>query len=171
MFDRLLKLGTAALVAGCGDGPATQAGGYRSPAAWSSFIHATAEGPLLLEVHGDPFHLPPDEFRRAVAAAMTGAIPARPFQFTLSPEQAAHPRFRVVVAFDPPPGLDAAALCAGQAATAAKASDRVSLLAAFCQGDAVLASVAGWVAKVAGPEDARFRRLMGQAVRDLMGEP
>jgi hypothetical protein len=174
MIKRLLSLGAAALAAlatACEDGPATVAGTWRSPAAWSSLVYATTQGPLLLEVLGDPFRLPAAEFRRTVADAMSRQTPGRPFAFTTRAEDAPHATFRVVVAFNPAPDLDPRKLCGGPVAIMSGGGDRVTLLAAFCEGETMLASVSGWVAKAADAEDRRFRQLLGQTVRDLFGPP
>jgi len=172
MLKRLFSLGAAALAAmtsGCGDGPATMAGTWRSPAAWSSMIYATSSGPMLVEIHGDPFGGNAAEFRALVASAMTNQIIGRPTAFTIEPEVAPQPRFRVVLAFNAPDSADANLLCAGQVAIAAMPSEKVTVLGAFCDGATLLASVRGWVAKVEGPQDKRFRQLMGQVVRDMFG--
>ncbi|TAN57044.1 MAG: hypothetical protein EPN20_17740 [Magnetospirillum sp.] len=176
MIKRLLSFGAAALatlVGGCGDGPSTVAGGYRSPATWSSFVYATSPGPLLLEVVGDPFGAGSGTLGRTIAATMAAAIPARPF--TLTTETAAAPRsnFRVVLVLGGDPSLDERAICAGRGkAEAAKieAGGRVDLIATFCDGEALLSSVRGWVAKIDGADDRRFHRLLGQVARELMGE-
>ena len=175
-MKKLLSLGAAALAAlvgGCGDGPSTVPGGYRNAATWSTFFAATSSGPLLLEVHGNPFGGPAADLRARVAAAMSAAIPARPFTMTADAQAAPAPKVRVVVALGAPPSLDATELCAGTAVTAATKTDggRVELLAAFCDGGALLSSVRGWVAKVDGPDDARFTRLLGQVMRELAGDP
>ncbi len=175
MIKRLLVMGAAALAAlagGCGDGPSTVAGGYRSAAAWSSFVHATASGPLLLDVHGDPFGVGAGEVARTVAEAMSGAIPARPHVMTIRRDEAPRPAFRVVVMLGAPAGLDVGDLCAGRIPDAAGGTGgRIDLMAAFCDGETPLSSVRGWVARVDGPGDRRFRLLLAQAMRELMGEP
>ena len=175
MMRKILSLGAAALaalVSGCGDGPSTVPGGYRSAATWSTFFSATASGPMLLEVHGDPFGSFADDLRERIAGAMAGAIPSRPFTLTLDPGAAGNPKVRVVVALGAPPSLDAAELCAGRIPAAAPAAaGRVELLAALCDGGALLSSVRGWVGKVDGAGDARFARLLGQVMRELAGDP
>lgn len=175
-MKKLLSLGAAALAAlvgGCGDGPSTVPGGYRSPATWSTFFAATSHGPLLLELHGDPFGTPAAELRTRVAKAMSAAIPARPFAMTTDAQAASLPKVKVVVALGVPPGLDAAELCAGRAMTATARADgaRIDVLAAFCHGDVTMSWVRGWVAKVEGPDDSRFTRLLGQMMRELAGDP
>jgi hypothetical protein len=183
MMKKLLSLGAAALAAlvgGCGDGPSTVPGGYRSAATWSTFFAATASGPLLLDLRGNPFGGSGDGLRTRVIEAMSTAIPARPFRLTADPGAAASPGVRVVVALGAPPSLDAAELCAGREPPAAgpvagpvagSSPGRVELLAAFCDGGALLSSVRGWVARVDGPGDARFARLLGQVMRELAGDP
>lgn len=172
MLKRLLSLGAAALAAlgsGCGDGPATLAGTWRSAATWSSMIYATSTGPLLVEVHGAPFALPAAEFRTQIAAAMTNHVFGRPTAFTADPQQAPHPRYRVVLAFNPAMDTDPRALCDGRVATAATPQERITVQGAFCDGATLLASISGWVAKVSGPDDRRFSQLMAQLTRELFG--
>jgi hypothetical protein len=177
MIRRLLTFGTtalAALVGGCGDGPSTVPGGYRSAATWSSFIHASAKGPLLLEIKGDPFAVGRDALTAVIAGSMEAAIPARPFSLTIDPAQAPHPTFRVVVALGPPKSLAESDICAGAAWTPAPPvgnGGRIEVIATFCDGTALLSSVRGWVARVEGIGDRRLRHLLGQMVRELMGDP
>lgn len=174
MLKRLVSLGAAALtalVSGCGDGPATVAGTWRSAAAWSSMIYATSSGPMLVQVHGVPFNQDSAEFRHQLAQAMTNQIMGRPTAFTVDPMAAPQPRYRVVLAFNAPDNTDAKQLCDGAVATAAAPSERLTVLGAFCDGGTLLASVKGWVAKVDNADDKRFRQLMGQVVRDLFGNP
>lgn len=174
MLKRLASLGAAvmaAMVSGCGDGPATVAGGWRSPATWSSMVYASSAGPLLVEVHGDPFGLNAAEFRRHLAGLMTNKVFGRPTAFTADPSAAPQPRYRVVLAFNPPDDTDTRQLCSGSVATAAKPGERVTVLGAFCEGPALLASIKGWVARVDGADDKRFRQLMEQMVRELFGSP
>lgn len=175
MWKRLMQVGAAALAAlgsGCGDGPATVAGSWRSPAAWSSMVYATKDGPMLVEVHGTPFDMPAASFRQDVAAAMTGGVFGRPTAFTADRDQAPQPRFRVVLAFNAPDTTDARDLCAGQVATAAAIRpERITVHGAFCDGTTLLASIRGWVAKVEGADDKRFRQLLNQLTRELFGTP
>ncbi|MGE5505726.1 MAG: hypothetical protein ACM31L_15000 [Actinomycetota bacterium] len=174
MLKRLLSLGAAAaaaLVGGC-DGPVTIAGTWRSPAAASSLVYATTGGPLWVDVHGSPFGAAAPEFRAKVVEAMSGQTPSRPFGLTAVREQAVHPDFRVAVAFGPPADLDPKLLCTGgPVPTTPPGAERITLLAAFCGGEDVLAWVRGRVDKATGPDDKRFRSLLAQAARDLFAGP
>ncbi len=178
MMKRLLSLGAAALatlVGGCGDGPSTVPGGTRSPAAWSSFIYATSPGPLLLEVRGASLDTAsPARLARAIAEALAAGIPARPFTLTTNAAAAAKPNFRIVVVVGAAPNLDERAICAGRATMETariEAAGRIDLIATFCDGESLLSSVRGWVAKIDGVDDRRFRLLINQIARELMGEP
>lgn len=176
MMKRLFSLGAAALaalVSGCGDGPATVPSGVRSAATWSSMVNATKGGPMLLVVHGDPFGLGAEDQGRRAAAAMSGAIPGRPFAFTTLPQAAARQDIRVVVALGVVEGTDPRKLCSGAPPLSGPpaAGGRLDVVAAFCDGDGMLSGVRGWVAKVKDADDRRFHHLLGQVVRDLMGEP
>lgn len=177
MIKRFLSLGAAALatlVGGCGDGPSTVPGGYRSPATWSSFIYATTSGALLLDVRGDPFGAGPATLETIVAESMAAALPGRPFAMTVNPAQAPRPAFRVVVVLGAAKDLDERDICAGRvpASTLPLAGGgRVDVVATFCDGQSLLSSSRGWVARIEGVGDQRFRQLLGQMARDLMGEP
>jgi hypothetical protein len=163
----------AGLVGACGDGPSTVPGGYRSAAAWSSFVYATADGPLLLELRGDPFGSNRAALGKAVADGLAAGIPARPFRLTTDASSARHPQFRLVMVLGAAPDLDPADICKGRVRHAAAPVDggRLGVLAAFCDGETLLSSVQGWVGKVSDEGDPRFRQLMGQVARDLMGGP
>jgi len=174
MLKRIFALGAAALsslTAGCGDGPATVSGTWRSPSTWSSLIYATSNGPLLVEVHGSPFGEPAASFRAAMAEAMTNRVFGRPTAFTANPEEAPHPRYRVVLAFNPAADADPRAMCRGTVPVAAAPSERITVRGVFCDGGTMLASVSGWVAKVTGRDDPRFLKLMEQLTRELFGSP
>lgn len=169
MLKRILSLGAAVLAgltAACEDGPATMAGTWRSPAAWSTMIYAASDGPILVEVHGKPFT--DSDFPAKVAQSLSRQVIGRVVLFTPDRAQAPRPDIRLVLAFNPPETLDSKELCTGDAIpTAADRRDKVTVLAAFCQGDSQLASARGWVGKVEGPDDKRFRQMMGQLAREL----
>ena len=70
--------------------------------------------------------------------------------------------------------LDPGALCSGGALPPPLPlgrDGRVDLTASFCDGQAPLSSVQGWVARIEGIGDKRFRQLLGQMARDLVGSP
>lgn len=176
-MKRLLSLGAAALatiVAGCRDGAVTQPGGWRSAAAWSALVHASADGPVWLRVEGAPFGDggAKPELAMAVASAMSNRLVGRRVGLTARREEAPRPEFRVLLVFNPPPNLSAAQLCDGKVAFAPPTqAGRVTVLAAFCDAGGLLASASGRVGAVTGIDDQRFRDWLGQLTRDLFGGP
>ncbi|CAA7623367.1 hypothetical protein [Magnetospirillum sp. UT-4] len=172
MLKRLLSLGAAAIAAvasACEEGPASVAGGWRSPATWSTMVHASASGPMLVEVRGDPFGLGREDLAAAAAQAMTNQIIGRALAFTADRDAAPKPQYRVVLAFGPAPDASPDQLCDGSVATARESGEKITVLAVFCDRGQRLASVTGWVARVEGVADKRFRQLLGQMVRELFG--
>ncbi|MBF0324040.1 MAG: hypothetical protein HQL42_03115 [Alphaproteobacteria bacterium] len=174
MLKRLLSLGAAAVasvVAACEEGPATVSGTWRSPATWSTMVYASSAGPMLVEVLGQPFaNLSPESLSGHVADSMTGQLIGRPITFTADQAQAPRPQFRVILAFNAADTTDPKSLCAGKVVLGAPA-EKITLIASFCDDGQMLASVKGWVARIDGPTDSRFRRLIGQVTRELFGNP
>lgn len=171
MLKRFFALGAAVLttlVSACEDGPRTQSGGWRSAAVWSSMVYASANGPIFLEVHGEPF-APMALSAMDVAMGMSDKLVGRKLAFTPVRASALRPEFKVVLAFNPPANADPRDLCEGAIATAAQPGEQITVLAVFCDKSGILSSVQGWVSKVSGPDDPRFRRLLGQVTRDLIG--
>jgi hypothetical protein len=174
MLKRLLSLGAAAIasvVAACEEGPATVSGTWRSPATWSTMVYASSAGPMLVEVLGQPFPgLAADSLSGQIAEAMTGQLIGRPITFTAARDLAARPQYRVVLAFNAADTTDPRAVCAGKVAPG-PAAEKITIIASFCDDGQMLASVKGWIARVDGPADSRFRRLIGQITRELFGSP
>lgn len=174
MLKRLLSLGAAAItsvVAACEEGPATVSGTWRSPATWSTMVYASSTGPMLVEVLGQPFaNLSTESLSSQIADAMTGQLIGRPITFTAIRDQAPRPQYRVVLAFNAADATDPRSVCAGKV-TVGPAAEKITIIASFCDDGQMLASVKGWIARVDGPADARFRRLMGQITRELFGSP
>lgn len=175
-FRRLLGMGAALLggiVGGCDDGPATAPSGLRSPAAWSSMVHAGKAGPILVEVRGTPFRTSAEAFVKQVAAAMEGAVAQRVFRFTADPAAAKEPHLRTVVLFAPERIVDETAACAGLMPppfAEGELAETIHLLAAFCSKDRPLAAATGWVRKVGDAGDPRFVALVQQTTRELFRE-
>lgn len=161
----------ALLLAGCG-GPVTVPSFEPSRVGWSSMVYAASRGPILIEVQGNPFGLPPPALAATVAGAMRGAVVGHPVGFTADPGQATAPNFRVVVVLQPSPGLDEDDVCAGRPAfLAGVPPGQVAAFGAFCNGGRALTYTRGSVQGVGGAGDPRFLALMNQVARDLFRQP
>jgi hypothetical protein len=164
----LLSLLSALGLSSCGDGPVTQQSYIRPSGTWSDFQYAGAEGPILVEIRGEPFKGGQGLLEQQVLAALEGAHPERPTRYTQDAALAAHPNYRVTMMFDPPKTLMGRQLCAGETvASVPNEQGKVNVLMAFCQKDVMLAESWGWVKKVEGPNDPRLGRLIHFAVRHL----
>lgn len=170
----MISAAIAGLVSACDNGPQVTAPSVRSAVTWSSMTYASKDGPIRVEVHGNPFSLSQDRFADLVASAMSNAVHGRIVHFTSETQKAPQPQFRVVAVFDPAPSLDPRSVCAGEpvlrlADTAPNSDRRIGLLMIFCHKGDVLSSLTGWVAKITGPEDPRFAQLLSIATRELFG--
>ncbi|WP_142846860.1 hypothetical protein [Telmatospirillum sp. J64-1] len=170
MFKRLVAAAAALLPTAC-DGPVTNPGAARSPAAYSHFEYVAGHGPMLLEVHNAPFG-GGAEREDWIFRNFAGAVGPRRITFTRDVEQAVSaPDLRAILVFFPATDASPAQLCEGRIRTQPQSQpDRVDAMAVFCSRDQVLSHVSGWVRNLQGPEDRRLRDFLGQMRRDLFDE-
>ena len=150
--------------------PASTVTYKHGPQVWDFFWFAVKDGPILVEVDGNPFHIDAPALAERVAAAMQSAF-SEPFvKFTASAQRAAHPDHRMIWTLHPAPGYDPNAVCGDHRPAAAPVTgDRLEMRAAFCQGGRLLAAVHGWMpAAKAGPDSPTWRRLVAQMARQLV---
>lgn len=169
LFTAVAGLATAA-VAACGEAPQVTTRYMDPTGTWDEMTAAAARGPILAAVLHQPFpDRPDDAVTTAVLERMARAVTAYDgLRFTLFPADAGHPDYRVIVAFNPPPGFVARKLCEGQVPPVER-GDRIHVLAVFCEARrGVLAEVRG---SVGGddltPEDERFGQLLSLTARAL----
>ena len=125
------------------------------------------EGPLYLEIDGDPFATG-EALGPVVTTAMEKALQRRVLHLTTEQDAAEDPAFRLVLVFNPTSGGELQAFCSRQPVSeTAKSAERIELRAGFCRDDDLLAAVDGWVEEATGPDDPRFAQLMQQVARDL----
>lgn len=168
----LLSLLSALGLSSCGDGPVTQQSYIRQSGTYSDFVYASADGPILVEIRGEPFQGAQAALEGTVLAALDGAFPERPARFTLDPSQAAHANYRIAMMFDPPKTASGLQLCAGEGLVQQpNEPGKVNILMSFCHKGERLAESWGWVRKVTGPEDARLAKLVHFAARHLVQAP
>ena len=155
-------------VAACDQGPATVTP-YMHPSGSFDFLIAATrnEGPLYLEIDGDPF-ANGEDIESRVVSALEPALQSRVLRLTTDLDAAEDPAFRLVLVFNPPDSGELLAFCAQQPEGGPPAAaDRIELRAGFCRGDDLLAAVDGWVEEATGPADRKFEQLMHQVARDL----
>jgi hypothetical protein len=157
------------VLAACDQGPATVTP-YMHPTGSFDFLVAATRGggPLYLEIDGDPFGSGED-LEGFVTAAMEPALQSRVLSLTTDQDAAEDPGFRLVLVFNAAGGGgELFAFCAEQPEGGLPAeAERITLRAAFCRNDDLLAAVDGWVEEAEGPNDPRFRQLLEQVARDI----
>jgi hypothetical protein len=168
-MKRIMAVGVvaASVLSACA-GPSTIGPPRREAATWSEMIYASSQGPMLVDVRGQPFG---GNIAPKVAAMMSGQVPQHPFDFTTDPTRAPHPDKRVVVAFNPAPSVSEYDLCANRdSALADGGAGHIAVRAAFCDHAQPLSATRGWVDNVSGPDDPRLAALLGEVTRQLFGD-
>lgn len=165
----LVTAGLAGFLASCGDGPASNVSYKLGPQVWDFFLFAASDGPVLVEVGGNPFALDEDALADSIAASMQTGFTEPFIKFTADRAAAAHPEYRMIWTLNPAPGYDMNTVCERQPAAAPLIGRRLEMRVAFCQAGRLLAAVHGWMpAADAGPDNADWRDLIAQMARQLV---
>jgi hypothetical protein len=150
----------AALLLGCARGD-TRA---HNPA--RSALRAAGE-PVLMTVRGNPFAMEQARLNALISTELASGVTGMSTQFTTSPERAAAPDPRVVVALNPLGDPDPETFCAAPDGIATgPATGQVQIVAAFCRVSQVLGATRTEGA-ASGPTDQRFRRLLWRTASTL----
>jgi hypothetical protein len=147
-------------LAGCAGAPIT---GYTYYDV--GYMPAEYRGDLPVVVRGTPYAAPQAEFDQAVAAALQGTTFGDTTHFVAAASGPA-PVYRLVIMFNPPAGVSAAALCSRpqppDAAFGKAPAARVALIAALCRGDKAINYEDGSLATGSGPTSPEFRAGIAQ---------
>lgn len=146
------------LLGGCG-GSTVYSNYYNSSYSPDHVRFASAVGPTLAVIRDNPF--PGDAGNAAVLAAMQERNYGPRLYFVQTPRPDDRYGYKVVMDFGS--ATPSTTLCQrGPTPSSARAaSGRVVVAAAFCIGDLLLSDATGAVEGVSGPDDPRFRRLIG----------
>ncbi len=167
--SRMLALGLAGLLASCGDGPASNVSYKAGPQVWDFFLFAAKDGPVLIEVDGNPFGKDEALLADTIAEAMGSAFTEPFIKFTRDKFAAARPDNRMIWTLGPAAGYDMNAVCTSRQAIDPVPGRRLEMRVAFCQGGRLLAAVHGWMrTSESGPDNPRWRSLVAQMARQLV---
>ena len=121
---------------------------------------AAANPPSLAVIRNNPF--PADRENAGVLAAMQGRNFGPRLYFSQTPRPDDRYGYKVILDFGPP-GPKSAYQCEGGPTppVAAAPSGPIDVTATFCVGDLLLTDAAGTVGGASGPDDPRFRSLIG----------
>jgi hypothetical protein len=124
-------------------------------------------GAIRTVVVGNPFGMDPARRDALVSEAIAEGVPGVEVDFTTYPDQAGAPEPHLVVVLNPAGDLPPPAACrAPETIRTAPASETLSVLAVFCEGDQVIDAVREQ-GRVAGPTDRNFQRLLWRTARAL----
>jgi len=168
IIRRLAIVVLPALVLGACSGEIMQTRYLRS-ASNSFFQYGAGRGDMLAVVIGNPFPLPKEAVDRAVTDAMYRNHYGPVTRFSTDPGPAADRNLRVVLAFNPPAGLDNDRLCDDPAAvTPGATGERLRAVVGFCVEKALYTVTDISIPAVESPKDPRFRHMIASAMWDLV---
>ena len=130
--------------------------------------YAARNGAIRTEVAGDTFGLAPEQFADLVVNRMRAGYYRHDF-FTREASRATDPFYKIVMMFNPHPGVSGAELCSSPQPPAVSPrgpEERTSLLAAFCAGSMARSEINGWV-RLSGVQDPNFSRLIDQVTVNI----
>jgi len=162
-----LSFGAAVAVGGC-NGSGFTYGSYRdSRFDYTHVWLAATDGPVPVQVKGNPLPVQPAQFADGLVAAMQEKNFPPKLRFTTAAPEKRRYAYRVIMAFgDLPVGTND--LCKTPDAPIAPAPQgRVDAKAFFCYGDLILTYAAGSLGGVTSPQDPRFERFITQLVLEL----
>lgn len=131
-------------------------------------IYAGGKGPVWLQA-GNAGVAAPGAASTAVAEAASGAVFGLDTTFTADRDAAAHPKYRILVLFDPTVSTSTDDVCRSFPGDvpAVRFEDRTSLFMAFCAGPESIAGAIVRGPKLASLEDPVLREMVRSGVREM----
>jgi len=158
------------LVAGCGTSVVQSPTGVSGGAKKRVLAFAGNQGPMLLQVSGEPFQEGKGETAAASARILSGVYSEVPDGFTLNPGIAGAPQFRFRIAFDPPVSTTPDQVCAANAQKPLgydRRDTRQTLFMVFCRQDISIAAVKARSDRMTTLTDPHYRKLLLQAAHEM----
>jgi len=155
----------------CEEGPTTNVT-FRIDDVWQVAKAVMANGPLLVEIAGEPYGGEAPRLSDTILDDMERAITwYASARFSAEAAEAANPSLRIVMTFNGGTALSGRDQCRGRAQGGGPLDGgRVEVIATFCDEADVLANVRGWIDRSEGPSDRRFSDLVRQVTRDMLIE-
>jgi len=151
--------GLTLVLAGCG--PDVNVGPVGdSFAARETLVDALKQGPVRAQVFGDPFGLDPERQDSLVTGAIGDGVYGVKARFTADPSLYGEEQPRLVVILNPQADPKTSQACLGpEQIRTTNATEELTLLAAFCQGETLI-NAARATGAVSGPADQRLKRML-----------
>ncbi|MEM8949261.1 MAG: hypothetical protein AAGC99_08030 [Pseudomonadota bacterium] len=123
---------------------------------------ALPEGPVRLQIFGDPYGLDPKRQDRLIAAAMGDGVQGVKARFSPDPGLYSADQPRLVVILNPQIEAPSVETCRSpERIRTGPASEDLTILAAFCDGERLMNSARA-DGDVEGPTDQRLKRMLWQ---------
>jgi len=133
-----------------------------SLAARKALEQALAEGPARAQIFGDPYGLDPARQDQLVTSAMGDGVAGAKARFSADPGVYGQDQPRLVVILNPMIETPSAEACrAPERIRTGAATDVLTLIAAFCDGENLI-NGARAEGEVHGPTDQRLKRMLWQ---------
>jgi hypothetical protein len=175
MLKSLLKkcsVGLGLLAAACHGATGSIEVAPRSQAIDTSLSYVVNAGPMWLEVMGLPFTTDSDSFLAIIAGALEDSARHNPpLRLTMDKKKAAHADYRTVILFNPAINLNSYELCSGKVRNSPASGGELTVMAAFCHRENVLAAIQGWGRSPKDSVDPIFRQLIFQMGHSLYEPP
>jgi hypothetical protein len=159
-----------AALAACEDAPQSTLIDMRVESAFDFLRYAGSQGPVLVEIIGEPFAGGAKVEAEQLATQMKATFTEPWISFTADKAKAAQPDYRMIWVVDPPPSLAIDAACLGKATTGTvRRAEHVALRVYFCNEQKTLSAVQGSVRRPTRADDSSWRELVKQMTRQLVG--
>lgn len=165
----LLLLVIALTLGACAGSFVTAQGREYRPGMPETFDIAAARGEMPTVVIGDPFPGSKTALDRAVVEALEYHYHGAPTRFAIHTTAGPRIRHRLVLMFDPPKALQAAALCGDTGALPTPVADGASrVLVAFCERDDIYMEATAAGPAPTSPGDPALGAMIGAAMEVLL---
>lgn len=163
----LAILGVFALAA-CDESSNVVAGFTKGSIVGSTLTYANSKGPVLVEIHGDPFGMRDSVLAEKILAALDGHFTSPVIRFTTDKDQAFSSNVSYRIAFGWPHTINPEELCGKDIPDLSPNIEKITVAGAFCLDNERLADAEGWVANVQTPDDMKFKLLMSDLARRIL---
>ncbi len=166
-FKYLTIFGVFALAA-CDEASNVTPGFTRGEIVKGALIYSNSKGPILIEIHGDPFGMRDSVLAEKIIASLEGHFTTPVIRFTTDKDKAFTPNVSYRIAFGWPKKEGAEELCSKKIPNLSPKTEKITVAGAFCMDNERLADAEGWVSDVKTPDDIKFKSLMSDLARSVL---
>ena len=166
-FKHLAVIGVLALTA-CDEASNVTPGFTRGEIVQSTLIYSNSKGPIVVEIHGDPFGMRDSVLAEKILASLVGHFTSPIIRFTTDKDKAFTPNVTYRIAFGWPEKEGAEELCSKKIPDLSPKLEKITVAGAFCMDSERLSDAEGWVTDVKTPDDLKFKSLMSDLARSVL---